>query len=613
MPEKFNLIPNREAGNSFRGYQSKADMTALPPGTFVPPSQNVLTNDADRVGIRQGYSLYGAAATDLYPITSSYEWTTCRGEERVLRFNSNGVLEFYYADAWRTLKSGLTATAILQFAEFWDTTEKVDLLLFVDGTAQVYNWSGAVTTIASVGTNTLTKAGGTWAASGFLTAGTRKVTIGGVEYTYTNGESTTTLTGVTPDPAVAATPIAAGDVVFQTVRVNTAASNFTKPATMAATQTFDLIAVLNNSQYLASLTSRYVWLSKQNSLVDFTSSSPRVPGDGDTLTLDGAIVGFAPETNESDQSGSLMFVSAGKDFWYRVAYQLSADFTKESALIKRLASAPKEAARSQGAIAKIKNKTVYISNEPTLDELGRVENIDTAQTTPISDAIKADFDNYDFTNVHIKYWKQYICVALPNESVLLMYNIQKKYWEAPQVLPIGRLAIIGGDLYAHSNAVPETYHLFDGQYSDNDNPIDAKAAFSYEASGRRDAQKAEDAHFTEGYISPNTKLTLALKYDFGGSSSIVEQIIDGDDDDILFSTTADGSLGKSPIGSQPVGSVTDSSTGNPKFRVIHDLVKQNYYERQVQYSSNDVDQQWEILAYGSNATLSPDNQFAIRK
>jgi hypothetical protein len=615
MPEQFNLIPNRNKGYSFLGYQSKTDMTALPPGTLVPPSQNVITNDADRVGVRQGYSLYGVAATDLYPISSSYEWITCRGEERPLRFNTNGDLEFAYLGTWYTLKSGLTATAIVQFAEFWNTTEKIDELLFVDGTANLYRWGGAITTIDSVGTNTLTKTGtGTWAASGFLTSLTpRKVTIGGVEYTYTGGESSTTLTGVTPDPALAGPAIAQGDLAFQTV-VGVSTGGFTaRPSSMSTSQVFDLISSLNNQLYLASTTSRYAWISKQNDYLTYTSSSPRAPGEGDTLTLDGSIVGFAPETNESDQNGSLMFISAGKDFWYRVSYQLSSDLTKETAQIKRLASAPREAAISQGAIAKIKNKTVYISNEPTLDELGRVESIDTTQTKPISDPIKTDFESYDFTNAHIKYWRQYICVALPNESILLMYNIQKQYWEAPQVLPIGRLAIIGGDLYGHSNAVPETYHLFDGSYNDNSNPIDAIAAFAYENSGRRDAQKSEDAHYTEGYISSNTALTCVLKYDFGGFTSIVEETIDGADDDIIFSTSVDGSIGKNPIGEQPIGGITDSISNTPKFRVIHDLVKQNYYERQVQYSSNDVDQQWEILAYGSNATLSPDNQFAIRK
>jgi len=349
-----------------------------------------------------------------------------------------------------------------------------------------------------------------------------------------------------------------------------------------------------------------------NQFRDFTASSPRIPGDGDTITLDGPATAFAPQTNESDENGTIMFISAGKDFWYRITYTLSADFTKETARIKRLAAASKQAARSQACVAQIKNSTVYLSNEPTIDTLGRVENIDTPQSRPISDTIKSDLEAYDLSNAHLKYHRNNLYVALPAESKVLIYNLQKQYWEAPQILPIRRLAIIGGELYGHSNAVPETYKLFDG-YNDNENPIEGVAAFAYENLGRRDAKKSEDKHFSEGYISSNTKLTCATKYDFGGFTSIVETEIDGADDTILFSTTADGSLGKNPYGSQPIGSITDSQSGNPKFRVIHDLQKQDYYERQVIYTTNDVDQQWEILAYGSNATLSTADQFEITK
>jgi len=618
MPEKFALIPNRNAAqgepNSFLGYRAKTDITALPPGVLVSPSQNVLTNDADRVGIRQGYTLDGDANTALTPIRSSYDWKSSTGHERNLRFYDDE-LEYRYVDAddvvtYRRLKDGFSTTALLQFAEFWDTTEKIDVLLFVDGSSNIYEWSGAVGTIASAGTNTLTLAGGgTWAASRFLTSGTRKVVIQGIEYTYTGGESTDTLTGVTPDPAVASPAIVAGDIVHQAVRT-TAFSAFTKPATFANTDPKDLIAVLNNRVWLGYTKSRYVHVSAQNTFTTYTPSSPRAPGEGDTLTLDGAVTAITPETNESDNDTAAMLISAGEDFWYRITYQTSSDFTKESSYIKRLLTAPGQAALSQYAVAKAKNTTVFISKEPTFDQLGRVESIDTPQSRPLSDDIKLDFESYDLADAHVIYHRSYLYLALPAEDLVLMYNLKRGFWEAPQVLPIRRFAVIDGELYGHSSAVPETYKLFTG-WNDNEFPIHATAAFAYENQGRRDAKKSETAHFTEGYISSNTALTLGLKYDFGGYTSIVEKEISGTDDSIVFATTADGSIGKNPIGQQPVGSITDSISGIPKFRVIHDLVRQDYYERQVLYETNEMDQQWEILAYGSNATLSPDNQTEI--
>lgn len=610
MPEKFNLIPNRtdpKASTGFQGYQAKADLTVLPPGYLVSPSRNVLTNDADRVGIRRGYTLDGAASVTEAPVLSSYEWTTCRGEERPIRF-ANGTIEFRYIDGtWYTLGTGYGSN-VLNFAEYWNTTEKEDSLLFVNGTANIFDWNGAIATFASATATTLTLEGSrTWAELGFRTTSSKSLRINGVDYTYTGGESTTTLTGLSAD--LSATAV--GTLIVQNIKTH-AVSTMTLPATFAATQTLDLISVLNNEVWVASLISRYVWKSKQNDLTTYTSASPRIPGDGDTLTLDGAVNAFAPQTNESDSNGSLMLISAGNDFWYRVTYTLSADLANESAQVKKLSAAAKQAARSQACVAQIKNSTVYLSNEPTIDTLGRVENIDTPQSRPISDPIKFDLDGYDLSNAHLKYHKNMVWMALPAESLVLVYNLQKQYWEAPQTLPVQRFAIIGGELYGHSNAVPETYKLFDG-FNDNGNPIEAIAAFSYENFGRRDAKKSEDANYSEGYISSNTVLTCALKYDFGGSTSIIEKEIDGNDDPIIFSTTADGSLGKNPYGSMPPGSVTDSQTGNPKFRIIHALGREglSYYERQVVYQTNDVDQQWEILAYGSNATLSPDNQSEI--
>lgn len=622
MPDKFTIVPNRSADgfrepNTFLGYRSKTDLTALPAGVLVSPSQNVLSNDADRIGIRAGYTVDGLESTAMTPIRSSYDWISSTGDERNVRLYDDE-LEYRYVAAdgsvtWRRLKDGFSTSALLQFAEFWSPTEKIDLLLFVDGSTNLYEWSGAVGTIASVGANTLTLAGGgTWAQSRFLTSGTRSVVIKGVEYAYTGGESTNTLTGVTPDPAAASPAIAVGDVVHQAVRTY-AFGTFSRPGTFANTDPKDLIAVLNNQVWLGYTKSRYVHLSKQSTFTDYTQSSPRAPAEGDTITLDGTASGFVAESNGSDQSQATMLTSAGRDFWYRTTYQLSSDFTKETAIVKRLLTAAGQAARSQDCIVRIKNRTAFISNEPTLDELGRVENIDTPQSKPISDPIKADFDEYDFTNAHTKYHRNFIYIALPAESLVLIYNLQKQWWEAPQVLPVRRFAIIGGELYGHSSQTAETYKLFDGTSDKSGFPIHAIAAFSYENGGNRYWQKEEDKHFSEGYISSNTVLSSVIKYDFGGFTSIVEQPIEGDDDDIIFATAADGSLGKNPLGSMPFGSITDSMSDLPKFRVIHDLLKQDYFERQVIYETNDVDQQWELLAFGSNATLSPNSPSEITK
>jgi len=307
-----------------------------------------------------------------------------------------------------------------------------------------------------------------------------------------------------------------------------------------------------------------------------------------------------------------MYIAAGKSFWFQTVFTLSADTTKEALTVKRLKTTTQEAARSQETVAKIKNEIVFISNEPTLSSLGRVENVETPQSRAISDSIKSDFDDYDFTNAHLKYHNNYLYVALPAESKVLVYNIKEGFWEAPQILPVRRLAIVGGDLYGHSSAVPESYKLFDGT-NDNTNPIEARAAFSYMKFGKWAQQKSLDEWYTEGYISSNTDLTLGLKYDFGGFTSIQEFTIRGDNDAILFQTIADGSLGKNPIGSQPIGSVTDSLDDLAKFRVINETVRQDFFELQPIYESNDIDFQWKLLAFGPSAQMSKAEPVSIKQ
>lgn len=346
MAKKFDLL------NSFLGYSNKADITNIDSRYLVPGSQNVFINSAEKVAIRAGYTLDGQANTALTPIISSYDWNTSTGTEQNLR-SYNAELEYRYVSStgtvtWRRLANGFGSSVAFNFAEFYDiTTEKKDLLIMVNGTANAYMWSGAVTTIASVGVNTLTKAGtNTWAQDRFLVGGTRTVIILGVTYTYTAGEGTTTLTGVTPNPAVAAPAIASGDIVHQGLRTT---SNI-----IASTYYPGIIGVVNNYIWYADLARRDVYVSKNTDYTSFTFTAPtRLPGEGALLTYDSNPVGF--EVQEEN-----IYVFGSKNDVYQNVFTRSADLTKEEIIIKRLNSGPGQGALSQGAIGKIKNSIVYV-------------------------------------------------------------------------------------------------------------------------------------------------------------------------------------------------------------------------------------------------------------
>lgn len=594
--------------NKFRGYHQKEDITNLPDGTLVEGSQNVLLNEGERVASRRGYSLDGQANAALNGIESAYDWLMHIGQERHLRAYDDE-LEYRYVDdegtvTWRRLENSFSSVAF-NYAEFWDTTEEIDQLLFVNGSSNIYQWSGGITTFASATVNTITKEGvTTWGEESFYAAGTRRVIIGGTAYTYTGGEGTTTITGVTPDPTLGG--YAAGEPIHQQIRTTANSSITDLPNTFQN----DLISSLYNQVYIGSFISREVYISKVDSFTDFSFTVPvRLVGEGAILTLDGTPKGFIPQEE-------FMYITGGLNDWYRTNFALSADNASQTLTVDRLKTNAQAAAQSQALITKIKNDVVFVSLEPTLDTLGRLEVILTPQSVNISEPVKTLFDRSDFTDGQAFYYQNDVYISLPNEGKVLIYNLSKGFWEAPQILPISRFAIIDGLLYGHSSEVPETYRLFTG-YNDNGNPINAIARFSYQQFGDRANLKTNDEYYTEGYITSNTTLVQRVRYDYLGASGIEDYNILGSDTRIIFSTTSgdDGSLGKQSLGKRSLAGrgATVDETLPPKFRVIKTMAKTDFYEQQVQYSSNETDARWELLAFGPNVTPSVSDNNAIKE
>ncbi len=393
--------------NDFKhGYRNREDITNLPAGVLVVGSQNVLVNTASRLQERLGYAVDGASSVINASIKSSYEWSTRGNGARYIRAGfltsagNDGKLQFRYDNGttitWTDILASLTTTSY-NFTKFWDTTEQLRVVLMVNGTNNIYEWNGAYDTVVSITSNTIVMTN-TIATSGFYTATAAKqhIIIRGVDYTYT-GVSGSTFTGVSPDPTAQGgnTPVA-GDLAYQKV-VTTAASTFTSGP--ASTYKIDLISVLLNQVFIGSLTSPTFFMSKTNSYTDYSQSSPRIPADGATATLDDNLIGFVPQED-------VMYITAGKDYWYNTKLTQSTAYngasaqsiTTETFEVKLLKTNNLQAAQSQALVNNMGNKVIMIQNEPAFEVLGRMENIyATPQTENLSDSIKNDFDTYDFT------------------------------------------------------------------------------------------------------------------------------------------------------------------------------------------------------------------------
>lgn len=423
-----------------------------------------------------------------------------------------------------------------------------------------------------------------------LYAYTRQITYLGNNYVYTGGESTDTLTGLTSFPV--ATP---GDPVWQT------SITLFNPTSIPSSFKQDLIGVQLNQLILGSTKSQEVYGSLNSDYTNFTLTSPRVPADPFKVTMDNYCTCIVPIDNQAQTTSSLMF-GAGTNEFFQLSYQLSQDNANELVRMVKLKTAAGSGLISKGAIGNIKNSVAYISREPALDLLSNVEN----NNVPISDPIKNDFDTYNFTGAHVKYWKRSIYIAIPSSGIVLIYDLMRKLWQPPQTMPIGRLAIIGDWLYGHSSISNETYKLFIGT-NDNGNQISQIARFAYNNGGKRDRLKNLSEFWSDGYITPNAELIHTALYGFEGILGNKSFSILGGDNSVTNpiggSPLGDESLGNNPLG----GDNLDPLTGLPgtnstlvRFYQVDTANLLDYPEYFMEYKMNTLDGQFALVGYGSN-------------
>src|SRR3990167_6536246 len=199
--ENYQIISN------VRGYITKPDPTNISADYLVAGSQNVIINDQERIESRSGYALYGQASTTAQAITSDYVWrnsgaTSTIPSEIFLRSSAN-ILQYKASSTWENLWEQVSTTTPIRFASVWNKAEQIDILLFVNSSSTLFEWSGGQATFAS---STATTIGINEAVgeSRFFISGTRKLRIkdtSGVwrSFSYSR-QKTSTFSGISPDP-----------------------------------------------------------------------------------------------------------------------------------------------------------------------------------------------------------------------------------------------------------------------------------------------------------------------------------------------------------------------------------------------------------------------------
>jgi len=598
--KKFDLITGA------LGYRTRSDITATPKQYLVAGSQNVLINEAtdkegDKVESRAGYTMKGLESTDRNKIKSEFVFKTKVGSTVMGRMDDNGDLEYYSeeSDAWETLLTGLDGSYPLRWATIWDSSALIRKLLFVNHSSNLYEWSGAVGTLSAITDATHITINETIATRGFNAAGTIRIKdSGGTWRTATYTSTATSVFTVTTD--LTAFTFDANAIVVEGVKTTatTPASGFTN----------DVIKVLENHVYIGSHSSSIVYMSKSTSYTDYAFSSPRVATDGWQFVLDDFTVGF--ETNIAEGGKESMVFFAGNDWIYRVQF---VDITDTSiaqlAQIKPIIVSSGQGALVQELIAKVKNSIIFINSFNELLELSILEGSTTVTQTPLSDPIKPDFLAADFTGGSMRFWHNnlFVLAAASGRMFILAFrqNEQgtRRFWQPPQLLPVGQTSDYGGDLIGHSNSLTESYVLFDGT-NDNGKPIAFKAHFAYNNSDLRDKLKNYDKYLSELYLTSNTTVRHVALFEYLGAKNMKTFEYSGTDTAFLVVGNPNASLGVNSLGTNPLGAPMSSPADFLKYRRFKKMTPIDHFEYQTRYECDDIDGQFQILCHGPNIGVS---------
>lgn len=617
---------------SFKGYQARQDPTTLTPEWLVSPSRNVLIGTSGRVGTVKGYTLDGQPSSTIDSgILSNYDFDSFKGDRRNLRAgflttgNSDGKLQFRYVESdetvvWKDLLTGLS-TVRMCFTDYWDNTNLIKYVLWVDSSNNVYSWNGAVTTIASTTATTVTKEGTlTWQQEGFTPTGT--INIAGTTYTYTGGYTSTTLTGLTAVPV-----ITAGTEVHQEPVTTPLASMTGILATFAP----DVIGCGRlNQVYLGSSSSNNIYISAVNDYTDYSFTTPtRIVGEGMVLPLDAPPNKFIAQEVRNEDNAYDMYISNGKNNWSVVRATLSSDLTKETLEIIRLKTAPLQASISERLCTKMKNQIMYIGNDNVAMFLGYMSDQYVPVIRDFSFPIIDDMNSYDFTDGSIFYHRNYVYIAIPQHGITRIYNMtnqseqqtqyatesvdnQPWFWEAPIGYPLTGFYVVNGEIYGHSFTSSESYKLFEGG-SFNGQDLDANATFGYDDKGDRTQRKASDQLWVEGYIKQNTSITCTVTGDLDSFSNSQTKVIDGSDTQYVALGSGGGAIGKDHLGSNPLGG-TDTLPANDLpawFHVVKTYPQVPFWLEQLSFSSKGTDYEWELISFGTNSKFTVEGNNSI--
>lgn len=588
MAEKYTLT------QEYKGYVNKPEPTNIDSKYIVKGSVNVVVNIDGSIGSRKGTTeIATTILEESTPIDTEKNWLTSRGDYFTLkRYGTK--LDIIYTDTdgidkIERLHSSLTIGASKgEFAIIYDKTRVIDKIVLATGTEKLWMWTGAFVEVSAATATTMSVASGTWGSKGFPATGT--LVVDGVTYTYTGGASTSTLTGVTPDPTTTV-----GKKAFEPVIEETLTS-------VSADYNIDYVGVYRNQLYLGSDTSRLVPVSSGIDYKLFTLVLTRAAGDPNEFTLDDNSKGFM-----ATKQSMLMF--GANNTVMEVKYALSADQTREAFTVDHVINGDNQGSLSARARVSVGGNIYYINRDLQMDVIQITSSLTQSADVNPSELVQNDFDSFDWTDSQMKYWKKSILVIIPKNNTMMMFDLDKKLWQSPQVfqnIDLGSVSVTKDNrLIGHSYTKNVSYILFDETTnSDISVAIPSKAIFAYNQFGDRTGLKAFNLYYQDGYISPSGELTRTVLFDYNGAGGTDAKTFTGTETAFISDVEDSAGLGGAALGERPLsGAGAGELVTEKRFRYVDSLVASDFYEMRVSYEMEVTEGSWRIVAHGPNVNM----------
>lgn len=576
---------NQDLWINAAGYCNRIDPTNINERHLTAGTQNVIIENLDaqttRVMTRYGYkrcqTITGLFPTNSDPIfAGSYRWDSGFERRFLVAYKINQVNDTYIqvfaatnnpCEAYTNLTGNtikIAKTDFVRFTSLYDTGLQKHLALWVLGDDNIYYWDG------------------------------------------TGGSVTV------PNPLA------------------------TSPIPLPTNYTYDYIVVYKNQVYIGSKNSKTIYVSRIVSTsapnlwqdFNFTTFPGRLAGEGGHIILDTNCRGFGIEND-------ILQIYGEHDYVYDV--EINTQNENNAGLVREdIIVTPKKTSSGQGAIEQelitnIKNGTIYLTRERTVDILGNIENFSNTQATPISDVVQIDFDNVETKQGNSFYHKRNVYFMFPESSTHLIYNLERGYWQPPQRIDIAGMLADNDKLYGFQYVAKDNnigvfrmdcYNGYnkeniDLSLTDDGAGYTCRIVTPYTHLGVRHHKKFHNSIFVEGYISANSIINVKCLKDYGGYGGIQEKDIhgvrqEGDKVKFINDPVDTVSLGKSVLGSHSLGN--DNPYLIPKFHhVLTFSEKNSYYERQIQFEGEELEQRWGIISYSTNAGMSSDTNFDVTK